>query len=131
MSTYETLAEKATENVTKRARYEALEFTVTEPGIVHVRNASYGDDADAHAYDVTVQHGEALRCTCPSDGRRAGPCQHRVAVSAKPALLIATSLEDLTIEDEDRKTDATHDVGPRSECWCAGHDLPCWSHFEA
>ncbi|QLG30082.1 hypothetical protein HUG10_21080 (plasmid) [Halorarum halophilum] len=38
----------------KRAKWEEFEFTVLESGNVEVRNASHGDDADAHVYHVVT-----------------------------------------------------------------------------
>jgi len=38
----------------KRAKWEEYDFVVTDTGNVQVRNASYGDDADAHTYHVVT-----------------------------------------------------------------------------
>lgn len=142
MTNYDTLAEKATEKVAKRAQYEAFDYTVPGTGTVRVTNASYGDDAADHTYDVTIQNGEAASCTCPADEYQEGPCKHRVAVSQTPAVLVAATPEVATdggsttttapdtedvLEDD---VDEEEDVGSREECWCADADLPCFDHFQ-
>ncbi|GGN26987.1 SWIM zinc finger family protein [Halarchaeum nitratireducens] len=128
MSTHDTLADKASAKIAKRAQYEAFEFDVPEPGTVRVRNASYGVDADEHTYDVTIQHGDAVACTCPADEYGNGPCKHRVAASTTSAVLAAATPEvapdggattrtppETESETDDSLPEITHHVEPPAQ----------------
>ncbi|WP_226021907.1 SWIM zinc finger family protein [Halomicrobium salinisoli] len=65
--------------VAQRAQYEAFSFTVLPAGI-RVRNESYLDPA-AHEYEIAVDDGIPVCCSCPADDRYGGACKHRVAVA--------------------------------------------------
>ena len=73
----------------RRAKWEAFEYRVPVPGRVRIENTSYGDESDDHVYVVTVEDGEAISCTCPSDEYQPGKCKHRIAVEDQPAVLAA------------------------------------------
>lgn len=74
-----------------RAQWEAFEYRVPVPGRVRVENASYGDESAEHVYIVTIEDGETIFCTCPSDTHQSGPCKHRLATENRPAVLRAAS----------------------------------------
>lgn len=75
-----------TTRVTKRAQYEAFEFSLhVEAGGVLVRNESYADP-EHHEYLVTVTDGLPTGCECPANERYEGACKHRVAVGIRPAI---------------------------------------------
>ena len=75
----------------KRAQYEAFEFDLEAPGLVRVRNGSYGDEADEHTYRVTVENGVPVSCTCKADEYGSGACKHRVAIAIREPVLAAAS----------------------------------------
>jgi hypothetical protein len=141
MTENDTAAEKATENVEKRAQWEAFDFAVPERGRVRVENHSHADP-DAHSYTVTVDHGSAVECSCPADTYHSGACKHRTAVENTPAVLAAASGvatdggqiieadDDGVILGDDESADGRPD-----ECncgdWNADADLPCWPCYRA
>lgn len=65
--------------VAQRAQDEAFSFTVLPDGI-RVRNESYSTPT-AHEYEIAVDDGIPVNCSCPADDRYRGACKHRVAVS--------------------------------------------------
>lgn len=91
MSTNDTARNKsrATTDVQKRAEWEAFEFSVPERGRVRVENHSHEDPSE-HTYDVDVEHGSAVACTCPADEYNE-TCKHRVATESNAPVLAAAS----------------------------------------
>lgn len=65
-----------THRVLKRVQYEAFEFAV-DGSTVHVPNESHANP-DEHEYEIRVEDGVPVRCTCPADETYAGACKHRV-----------------------------------------------------
>lgn len=134
---------------TKRAQYEAFEFTVDGPD-VHVRNGSYGADADDHEYTVHVESGIPSDCTCPAFEHRDGACKHMVAVAIREPVLEAATDPDVATDGGERTSGSRSSSGLRSDggelvvasdttgvddtderpedcdCLPTFDDLPCW-----
>ncbi|GGI95013.1 hypothetical protein GCM10008995_01530 [Halobellus salinus] len=69
----------------KRATWEAFEFSIEAPHLVRVTNASYGVEKDEHSYLVGVEDREGLltpaECECPADQyNEEYDCKHKVAL---------------------------------------------------
>ena len=126
--------EEIPNRVLKRAQYEAFEFELLDSR-VRVRNESYAN-SENHEYEVTVEDGVPMKCTCPADARFDNPCKHRVAVAIRRPILEfveevqvvadgglrAESAAPETIDENSEK------IG--SECDCAElQDLPCWECY--
>jgi len=77
--------EEIPNRVLKRAQYEAFEFELLGSR-VRVRNESYADPEN-HEYEVTVEDGVPMKCTCPADTRFDNPCKHRVGVAIRRPIL--------------------------------------------
>ena len=80
--------------VEKRAMYERFSMTVLSgkgAGRVNIRNDSYGDDSSNHIYNVRVERGETVECTCPADKYQSGPCKHRIAIEQRPIVVSSAS----------------------------------------
>lgn len=121
----------------KRAQYEGFEFELEAPGLVRVRNASYGDDADDHTYLVNVEDGKPLACECPAFQYRDGPCKHQLAVAIRKPVLEAAIERPKAVADggvQEARTSVTDtadhtDTSERPEdCGChpSFDELPCW-----
>lgn len=132
MSSNATTSDKADAptEVQKRAMWEAFEFAVPEVGTVRVANHSHGaDEVDEHTYDISIEYGSAVACTCPADEHRPEACKHRVAVEANAPVLAAASG---VVADggEVVQEDSDDDEDP---CECDGLDedlLECFYCFE-
>lgn len=134
-------------NVEKRARWEAFEFRVPCEGTVRVENVSY-DESDDHTHMVTVEHGYAVRCTCPYSEYNES-CKHMVAVDERPAVLAAATpavdieptgtIDDVLPEaneddsetnDTERVTDGTQETGPQDDCEDCIQGHACYEHWD-
>jgi hypothetical protein len=124
--------EEPSETVQKRAQWEAFEFAVPEPGRVRVENYSHGaENVDEHTYDVDIEHGSAVACSCPFDEYNAEACKHRTAVEANAPVLAAASG---VVADGGVVTEETTDERPDDcECepWMDDVDLPCFACHRA
>lgn len=116
----------ATPEAVKRAQWEAFEFTLTREG-VRVRNCSH-DDPGAHEYQVRVGNdGIPTECDCPAFEYQDGACKHMIAVAIRVPVLMAASGD--RVRPDGGLPEGSESPGPRSECWCADSDLPCFAHF--
>lgn len=128
----------------KRAQWEAFEFDLEAPGLVRVRNGSYGADAEEHTYRVNVEDGVPTACECPADTYGDGACKHRLAVAIRAPVLAAASEwdreQDVDGDAEERAVatdggtiledgdgDADREEERPADCACdPAVDLPCW-----
>lgn len=130
MSTESTTGQESIAPRTERALTECM--TVLPEGgdcytVVGENGGTYGVDA---------RDG---RCTCPDYQHRDAHCKHlrRVAFATGsapvPAGIDADPHLGAHVEGEPVRaaTDGGEDETPRSECWCADTDLPCFEHFIA
>lgn len=126
MATTPSAATDADERIRLRARWEAFELSVPEPGRVTVVNHSYGVDPDKHTYTVTVEDGRAVECTCLHFEHRKTTCKHMVRVEEEPAVMAAASA---VLPDGGRS--ATYPcVRDDPECpGPDGDDLPCFACY--
>jgi len=114
--------EEIPSRVLKRAQYEAFEFELLGSR-VRVRNESYADPEN-HEYEVTVEDGVPMACTCPADARFDNPCKHRVAVAIRrPILEFVEEVQvvaDGGLRTESGASGAVDDDGEEldSECDC-------------
>ena len=106
----------------KRATWEAFSFTVTDTQTVHVVNDSYGDDAEAHAYDVTVGERDGLfapvDCDCPAADRArlsGKACKHQLAAAIAGPVLMGAAVTyappAVTVDDDATATALATDGG--------------------
>lgn len=121
---------------TKRAQYEAFEFTLVPDGI-RVRSGSYADPEN-HEYLVTVTDCVPTDCTCPADAHCEGACKHRVAGAIRRPLINAVMVDtalaaDGGLVDESRREDAAADpdgiaasAAGESDCPDCLAGVPCW-----
>lgn len=117
--------------VGKRAQYEAFEFTLLRNAI-RVTNASYADPEN-HTYEVDIEDGLPISCTCPADERFEGACKHRVAIAVRRPLLQAMTLQRTMHGDDPVVADGGQQPRtPRSEseadepCPECLDEFPCW-----
>lgn len=92
MSTNDTTADKSIveelnfgTKTSKRATWEAWEFSIEAPHLVRVTNASYGVEKDDHSYLVGIEDRDGLltpaECECPADKyNEEYDCKHKVAL---------------------------------------------------
>jgi hypothetical protein len=125
-----------TQRVTKRAQYEAFEFTLVPEGI-RVRNGSYADPEN-HEYLVTVADGVPTDCTCPANAHYEGACKHRVTVAIRRPLIDAVMVDtalaaDGGLIDEERRDEAAADPDgiaasavDETDCADCLPEFPCW-----
>ncbi|MFC3958657.1 SWIM zinc finger family protein [Halovivax cerinus] len=123
--------------------WEAWEFTVTDPYLVEVTNASYGFEKGDHSYTVGVEERDGLAvpvdCECPADEyQEEYDCKHKVALATigGPTVLNAaieyesTSRNRSTGSEERADTiraDGGKPVETDDDCDCAFlSGLPCW-----
>ena len=104
MSTNDTTADKSIveelnfgTKTSKRATWEAWEFSIEAPHLVRVTNASYGVEKDDHSYLVGIEDRDGLltpaECECPADKyNEEYCCKHRLACAtiAGPVVLEAS-----------------------------------------
>lgn len=98
-----------------RAQWEAFEFTIEAPGIIEVRNGSYGDDADEHTYRVNVEGGVPVACECPAFEYQSGACKHMLAVAIREPVLDAATIEVVTDGGQDQLVASDGDSEPEPE----------------
>ena len=117
------------EQVQKRARWEAFEFTLLGDGDVEVVNDSH-ENAEEHTYTVHVESGIPSDCTCPAWEFQPGACKHMVAVAIRDPVLEATSEEQPTREAGSATSGETDDGDRPEDCdcgeWNQGLGLCCW-----
>jgi len=118
------------EQISKRAQWEAFEFTVLGEGDVEVVNGSH-DNPEEHRYTVHVEGGIPSDCTCPTWKYQDGACKHMVAVAIREPLLEVVSTEPTVKADGGVTVEAntTDDFDERPEdCDCSPvmEKLPCW-----
>ncbi|AAG19403.1 SWIM zinc finger family protein [Halobacterium salinarum] len=70
----------------KRAGWEAWEFSIEAPHLVRVTNASYGFEKEDHSYLVGVKDRDGdlipAECECPADKyNEEYDCKHKVALA--------------------------------------------------
>lgn len=100
----------------KRARWTAWRFRVTAPFTIRVTNASYGAEAEDHAYEVRVAEVEddlyvPVVCSCPAAKYNDGDCKHQLAVAlAGGTPLIGGAVVFDPARDGDGHDETEHDV---------------------
>jgi hypothetical protein len=137
----------------KRVSWESWEFTIVDPYLVQVTNASYGYLKDDHSYTVGVEVRDGVavpaECECPADMyHEEYDCKHKVSLAAigGPTVLNAAvafsphttpskEAESETIADRLKpdggslKADTEPETCPNGNDRCDGPDsdgLPCW-----
>jgi hypothetical protein len=116
----------ASPRVLKRAQYEALEFSLYR-GSILVRNASHANPSE-HEYQITVQDGRPVECSCPADANYEGACKHRTAVALRRPILTAAQ-EMRARTDGGRRLESSFERGdPGEDCACKRlrEGFPCW-----
>ena len=113
MSTNDSAADKSIveelnfgSKTSKRATWEAWEFSIEAPHLVRVTNASYGVEKDDHSYLVGVEDRDGLltpsECECPADKyNEEYDCKHKVALGTIGGPVVLEASVDFPTESVD------------------------------
>mgnify|MGYP000439326247 CR=1 FL=1 len=97
----------------KRATWEAWEFSVEAPHLVRVTNAAYGIEKADHSYLVGVEDRDGVlvpaECECPADKYRDDyDCKHKVALATVGgSVVLEASVNFSTPEENPKRSNAS------------------------
>lgn len=116
----------ASPRVLKRAQYEALEFSLLD-GHILVRNESHANPSE-HEYQITIQDGRPVECSCPADANYEGACKHRTAVALRRSILVAAQSMRVRTDGGRRPESSFEREGSGEDCACKRlrEGFPCW-----